>query len=130
MVKNLPATQEVQEIRVRSLGWEDPLEEELATHSSILAWRIPIDRGAWRAWGCSSWGCKEWDTTKATKHSIYIYIYIYIYTLSYSLYMNMYLYVYIIYTYMYIKLILTYICILTKSMYKYILLYCIYYTYM
>ena len=109
--------QEVQEIRVRSLGWEDPLEEELATHSSILAWRIPIDGGAWWAWGCSSWGCKEWDTTKATKHSIYIY------TLSYSLYMNMYLYVYIIYTYMYIKLILTYICILTKSMYKYILLY-------
>ena len=31
------------------LGWEDPLEEGLATHSSILAWRIPIDRGAWQA---------------------------------------------------------------------------------
>ena len=31
------------------LGWEDPLEEGMATHSSILAWRIPIDRGAWRA---------------------------------------------------------------------------------
>ena len=38
MVKNLPA---VQETRVRSLGWEDPLEKEKATHSSILAWRIP-----------------------------------------------------------------------------------------
>ena len=37
-VKNLPAMQETQ---VRSLGWEDPLEEGLATHSSILAWRIP-----------------------------------------------------------------------------------------
>ena len=36
-VKNLPA---VQEIRVRSLGWEDPLEKEMATHSSILAWKI------------------------------------------------------------------------------------------
>ena len=36
-VKNLPA---VQEIRVRSLGWEDPLEREMATHSSILAWKI------------------------------------------------------------------------------------------
>ena len=35
MVKNLPA---VQETWVRSLGWEDPLEEEMATHSSILAW--------------------------------------------------------------------------------------------
>ena len=31
---------------VRSLGWEDPLEEGMATHSSILAWRIPMDRGA------------------------------------------------------------------------------------
>ena len=35
--------------RVRSLGWEDPLEEEMATHSSALAWRIPMDRGAWQA---------------------------------------------------------------------------------
>ena len=33
---------------VRSLSWEEPLEEDLATHCSILAWRIPIDRGAWR----------------------------------------------------------------------------------
>ena len=31
-----------------SLGWEDPLEESMATHSSILAWRIPMDRGAWQ----------------------------------------------------------------------------------
>ena len=38
MVKNLPA---MQETRVRSLGGEDPLEKEMATHSSILAWRIP-----------------------------------------------------------------------------------------
>ena len=38
MVKNLPA---MQETRVRSLGWDDPLEKEMATHSSILAWRIP-----------------------------------------------------------------------------------------
>ena len=37
MVKNLPATQET---RVQSLGWEDPLEKEMATHSSIPAWRI------------------------------------------------------------------------------------------
>ena len=34
---------------VRSLGWEDSLEEGIATHSSILAWRILMDRGAWRA---------------------------------------------------------------------------------
>ena len=38
---NLPAMQETQETRVQSLGWEDPLEEEMATHSSILAWKIP-----------------------------------------------------------------------------------------
>ena len=37
-VKNLPA---MQEMRVRSLGWEDPLEQEMATHSSILAQKIP-----------------------------------------------------------------------------------------
>ena len=37
-IKNLPAMQETQ---IRSLGWEDPLEKEMAIHSSILAWRIP-----------------------------------------------------------------------------------------
>ena len=41
MVKNLPAKQEMQETWVRSLGREDPLEEEMATPSSVLAWRIP-----------------------------------------------------------------------------------------
>ena len=41
MVKNFHAKQEMQETRIQSLGWEDPLEEEMATHSSILAWRIP-----------------------------------------------------------------------------------------
>ena len=39
--------QETYETQVQSLVWEDPLEEGMATHSSILAWRIPIDRGAW-----------------------------------------------------------------------------------
>ena len=46
MVKNLPTMWETQ---VQSLGWEDPLEKGMATHSSILAWRIPLDRGAWWA---------------------------------------------------------------------------------
>ena len=46
MVKNLSA---MQETWVQSLGQEDPLEEGMATHSSILAWRIPMDRGAWQA---------------------------------------------------------------------------------
>ena len=40
-VKHLPAMQETQETQVRFLGWEDPLEEGMATHSSILVWRIP-----------------------------------------------------------------------------------------
>ena len=39
--KNLPASARMPEMQVRSLGWEDPLEEGMATHSSILAWRIP-----------------------------------------------------------------------------------------
>ena len=39
----------MREIWVRSLGWEDPLEEGMATHFSILAWRTPMDRGAWWA---------------------------------------------------------------------------------
>ena len=43
MVKNLPA---MRETWVRSLVWEDPLEEGMATHSNILDWRIPMDRGA------------------------------------------------------------------------------------
>ena len=46
MVKNPPA---MQETWVRSPGQEDPLQEGMATHSSILAWRIPKDRGAWWA---------------------------------------------------------------------------------
>ena len=45
LVKNLPA---MPETWVQSLGWEDPLES-MATHSSILAWRIPMDREDWRA---------------------------------------------------------------------------------
>ena len=40
-VKNLPSMQKPQETQVQSLGWEDPLEEGMATPSSILAWRIP-----------------------------------------------------------------------------------------
>ena len=46
MVKNPPA---MQETWVQSLGWEDPLEEDMATYSSILDWRIPMNRGAWWA---------------------------------------------------------------------------------
>ena len=48
MVKNPPA---MQETWLRSLGWEDPLEEGMTSHHSILAWRIPMDRGAWQSMG-------------------------------------------------------------------------------
>ena len=58
MVKNLPA---MKETWVQSLGWEDPLEEGTATHSSILIWRIPMDRSLV---GYSPWGCKDLDTTE------------------------------------------------------------------
>ena len=51
MVKTPPA---MRGTLVQSLGWEDPLEEGMAAHSSILAWRIPMDRGAWV--GYSLWG--------------------------------------------------------------------------
>ena len=46
LVKNLPA---MWETWVQSLGWDNPLEEGMATHSSNMTWRIPMDRGAWQA---------------------------------------------------------------------------------
>ena len=61
-VKNLPPMQETQ---VQSLGWEDPLEKELATHSNILAWRIPWteEPGRLEFMGSLWWDLKESDTT-------------------------------------------------------------------
>ena len=51
MVKNLPAKQEIQ---AQSLDWENPLEKEMATHSSVLAWEIPWteEPGGLQSWGC------------------------------------------------------------------------------
>ena len=64
MVKNLPV---MKETWVRSLSWEDPLEKEMAPHSSILALRIP-----WREepGGYSPWGCKELDMTEGLTLSL------------------------------------------------------------
>ena len=59
MVKNLPAVLETQ---VHFLAWEDPLKEGMETHSSILACRIPMDRGAW--WATVRGDHKELDTTR------------------------------------------------------------------
>ena len=58
LVKSLPA---MQETRVQSLDWEDPLEKEKATHSSFLAWRIPWTE---EPPGYRPWGHKESDTTE------------------------------------------------------------------
>ena len=65
-VKNPPA---MQETLVHFLGREDPLEEEMATHSSILAWKIP-----WTEWslaGYSPWGHKESDMTEQQQQQWY-----------------------------------------------------------
>ena len=59
MVQTIKDPPAMQETRVQSLGREDPLEEGMATLSSILAWRIPMGRGAWRA---TVHGVSELDT--------------------------------------------------------------------
>ena len=61
MIKNLPAMQETQETQVPSLGLEDPLEEGMATHSSIFAWTIPWTKEPGRL---QSMGSKESDMTE------------------------------------------------------------------
>ena len=64
-IKRLPAMQETQ---VRYLGWEDPLEKEMATHSSVLAWEIPWKRSLV---GCSPWDRKESDMTERLTLSLF-----------------------------------------------------------
>ena len=71
-VKNLPA---LQKTWVRSLGWEDPLEKGMATHSSFPAWKNSMDRGAWQTTVHGVpvyrvWGFKETDVTKRIRHTI------------------------------------------------------------
>ena len=65
VVKNLPAVQETQ---IQSLGWEDPLEKEMASHSSILAWTIPWTEERGRLY--SPWGHKELDTTERLQFNL------------------------------------------------------------
>ena len=76
MVKNLPAVQETQEMQVQTLGWEDPLEKGMTTHSSILAWRIPKTEEPSGLY--SPWGSRELDMTERlaiieTKYNIPLY---------------------------------------------------------
>ena len=72
MVKN-PLT--MQETWVQFLAWEDPLEEDMATHSSILDWRIPMGRGAWWATvhAKSHKELDHWVTKHSTQHSLCLY---------------------------------------------------------
>ena len=71
VVKHLPANVgDLQETRVLSLGQEDNLEEEMATHSSILAWKSPWTE---ELGGDSPWGCKELDVTEPLNtHTLYL----------------------------------------------------------
>ena len=59
-------------MQVRSLGWEEPLEKEMATNSSILAWRIPWTEGPG---GCSPWGHKESNMTEQLNNNSNYHIY-------------------------------------------------------
>ena len=70
-VKNLPTVQEMQEIQIQSLGWENPLEEGMATQSCILTWRIPYSPAYTQRdlAGYTPWGCKELDITEVTEHT-------------------------------------------------------------
>ena len=63
MAKNLPA---MRETWVQSSGWKIPLEEGMATHTSILAWRVPLDRGAW--WAAAHGVAKSWTQLSTAQH--------------------------------------------------------------
>ena len=65
-VKNLPA---MQETRVRSLGWEDPLEKGMATHSNVLAWRIPRTEEPAKLQSTGKLQSKELDITETYTHT-------------------------------------------------------------
>ena len=73
VVKNLPAVQETQETQVWSLGREEPLEEKMATHSNILAWKIPWTEEPGRL---QSMGSRELDTAERLNTHIDMYIWI------------------------------------------------------
>ena len=75
VVKNLPSN--AGEAQVRSLGWKDPLEKEMAIQSSILAWRISMDRGTW--WAIVHGVPKRWTWLKwlstSTKKMLFVFCY-------------------------------------------------------
>ena len=72
VVKNPPAMQETQEMQVQSLGWEDPLEKEMAPHSSILAWEIPWTEEPGGLQSMGSQKCWTQLNSKVTKAGSFI----------------------------------------------------------
>ena len=80
VVKNPPG---MQETSVQSLDWKDPLEAGMTTQSSILAWRIPMDRGAWRATvhGVTKSETQLSNQAQHTTQPMYVYLCIYLYVL-------------------------------------------------
>ena len=106
-LKCLPA---MQETWVQSLGQEDPLEKEMATHSSILAWRIPgmEETRGWQS-TVSQRIRHDWPTSLSLSNYIYICVCVYI----------LYTYIYMYYTHIYIIHIHTYMCIYTIYIYMY-----------
>ena len=60
----------MQEMWVRSLGWDDPLEEGMATHASILTWRIPMDRGA--GWAAVHGVTRSWTRLKQLSTQVHM----------------------------------------------------------
>ena len=66
MVKNLPA---MPETWIQSLDWEDTLEKGMAAHSNTLAWRIPMDRGAWGLWSMGLRSDRADQLSKAHTHT-------------------------------------------------------------
>ena len=66
----------MQETQVQSLGWEDSLEEGMATHSSILAWKIPMDRKAWQSMGLQRVGMTEQLTDVLEFGVLYLFVFI------------------------------------------------------
>ena len=81
VVKNPPG---MQETSVQSLDWKDPLEAGMTTQSSILAWRIPMDRGAWRATvhGVTKSETQLSNQAQHTTQPMYVYLCIYLYVLQ------------------------------------------------
>ena len=76
MAQTVQCLPTMRETRVQSLGWEDVLEKEMATHSSTLAWKIP---GKSLVVGCRLWGRTESDTTEMT------YLTFFLFTVSHNL---------------------------------------------